>query len=601
MRRWLSMALAVACCVPALGQQYLEIKSPHFAVVTDAGEQRGREIAQHFEEMRASFGILFGLSRVNLPTPLTILAVRDTKDFQQLAPRYNSKPVALTGFFRGATDRDFIVLDTSAPDPERTVYHEYAHLLLNGNLIPMPVWFDEGFAEYCSSLRVTPKQIEFGLLRNDLLEVLRTKAWMHVFQLFSVTHSSPEYNEGNRRSLFYAQSWLTVHYLMANHLTAQTNQFIDLVQNRHMDINQAIRQAYSVEPNSFENAVHNYFDVQRFTFFRAPAPAGLTTEQFEMRTLSASDWLATIADLNYHSPDAHEEGVAQFRKLLQTDPGNVLANRELGYAYLQQNEFDKAAASFEQASKGDPKDARLHYYIALLAQQQSSQSGKPPADLAGIVQHLKAAVEIDPNYGEAYQLLSWAEAMSGERAAARESIEKAVELKPRNDLYALTLAQYEVQDKQYDKVRPLLERLAGSQQPEVARYAVQALNTMERPATQSMDMPRQPITAPQWQTKNASVEDLEAKPEPKPEGPEQVLPIQYLKGELVRIDCSQKPAAIITFQAKGKSWTMFTRDRTQLVIIGADGLSCDWTNRKAAVNYRMQADGRGELVSLEVE
>lgn len=600
MRRWLSIALVVAAGAPAVAQQYLEIKSAHFAVVTDAGEKRGHDIAQHFEEMRASFGILFGLSRVNLPRPLTILALSNPKDFQALAPRFNAKPIALSGYFRRAADRDFIVLDTSAQNPEQVVFHEYAHLLLNGNVAPMPAWFDEGFAEYCSSLRVTPKQIEFGLLRNDLLDVLHTKPWMPFFQLFSVTHDSPAYNEGDRRSVFYAQSWLTVHYLMANQLTAQTNRFIDLVQNRHTDINDAIRQAFGVEPKNFENAVHNYFDVARFTFFRAPAPAGLTTEQFAVRTLSPSDWTATIADLNYHTPERRDEGIAQFKKVLQTDPGNVLANRELGYAYLQQNEFEKAAACFERASAGDPKDARLHYFIALLANQEATVSGKPPADVQGIVRHLKAAVEIDPNNGDVYQLLSWAEAMAGDREAAKDAIEKAVELRPRDDLYAVTLAQYEVQDKQYEKVRPLLERLAGSPQAEVARYAVQALNSMERPQTDSAQMLRQPVTAPQWRTKDSSIESLEAKPAPKPEAPAKVVPIQFLKGELVRVDCSQTPTAVITFQAQGRTWTMFTPNRTQLVIIGADGLSCDWTNRKAAVNYKL-ANGKAELVSLEVE
>jgi len=38
--------------------KWVEVRSPHFVVATDAGEKRGREVAQRFEQMRAIFGQL---------------------------------------------------------------------------------------------------------------------------------------------------------------------------------------------------------------------------------------------------------------------------------------------------------------------------------------------------------------------------------------------------------------------------------------------------------------------------------------------------------------------------------------------------------------
>jgi hypothetical protein len=37
------------------------------------------------------------------------------------------------------------------------------------------------------------------------------------------------------------------------------------------------------------------------------------------------------------------------------------------------------------------------------------------------------------------------------------------------------------------------------------------------------------------------------------------------------------------------------------VVMGADQLSCSWTNRKVAVNYRKNGADSGTLVSLELE
>lgn len=35
-------------------QEWVEVHSPNFSVVTDAGEKKGRQVAMRFEQMRAS-------------------------------------------------------------------------------------------------------------------------------------------------------------------------------------------------------------------------------------------------------------------------------------------------------------------------------------------------------------------------------------------------------------------------------------------------------------------------------------------------------------------------------------------------------------------
>ena len=44
--------------------QWVEVRSPNFSVVTDAGEKRGREVAMRFEQMRAVFGALMTKANV---------------------------------------------------------------------------------------------------------------------------------------------------------------------------------------------------------------------------------------------------------------------------------------------------------------------------------------------------------------------------------------------------------------------------------------------------------------------------------------------------------------------------------------------------------
>src|SRR5438477_6486428 len=129
--------------------EWVEVHSPHFSVVTDAGEKRGREVAMRFEQMRAVFGSLMVKAKVNIPVPLQIIAFRNSKELRQIAPLWNGKPIQLAGLFQGGTDRSFIMLDMSVENPWTVVFHEYAHQLLNGTLTAVvDPGFEEGFAEY---------------------------------------------------------------------------------------------------------------------------------------------------------------------------------------------------------------------------------------------------------------------------------------------------------------------------------------------------------------------------------------------------------------------------------------------------------------------
>src|SRR6202522_1471697 len=91
--------------------QWVEVRSPNFSVVTDAGEKRGREVAMRFEQMRAVFGALMTNSKVNLPVPLQIAAFRNAKEWRQFAPLFNGKPIEAAGLFQQRSDGSFLLLD----------------------------------------------------------------------------------------------------------------------------------------------------------------------------------------------------------------------------------------------------------------------------------------------------------------------------------------------------------------------------------------------------------------------------------------------------------------------------------------------------------
>lgn len=133
--------LALAFCVRSQAgntppSPWLEVRSGHFIVVTDAGDKKGREIALRFEQMRSVFGILLGKQKLNQSVPLTILAFKSDKSYYQLAPLRQGQPIDAPGFLIRGDDQDFVALNLFEPDSWRAVAHDFALMQLNYNYPP---------------------------------------------------------------------------------------------------------------------------------------------------------------------------------------------------------------------------------------------------------------------------------------------------------------------------------------------------------------------------------------------------------------------------------------------------------------------------------
>src|SRR4029077_8870301 len=261
---------------------WLEIHSAHFTVITDAGDRKGREVALRFEQMRAVFATLLGKDRLNLPVPLTILAFKNDKSYYQLAPLRNGQPIDTPGFFLPGNDQNFILLNLFVDEPWRAVAHDFAHMFLNYNYPPAQGWFDDGIAEYFASLRVNDKQVEIGgdpelrpsvtqdLLQNQrdthppksLTELLGAQVWLSIPDLFTLKHDASTSAEGTHNTLFYAESWMVMHYLLNQRKLAETGTYFDLVLNQNVPVEEAIQKAYGMTSEQFEKAVKDYFHSQ---------------------------------------------------------------------------------------------------------------------------------------------------------------------------------------------------------------------------------------------------------------------------------------------------------------------------------------------------
>src|ERR1700687_425151 len=256
--------------------KWMEVHTAHFSVITDAGDKPGREVALRMEQMRSVFGQLLLKDKLTMPVPITVIALKSDKQYGMVAP---AKQSTAGGFYVPGSDRVYIVLNLFEADPWRAVAHPLAHYLLNYNYPPAQGWFDEGLAEYFGSIRID-KQVEIGgdpdiapegheevleEIRRDpnrpqsLTQLLSSPVWLSMVDLFSMKHDGSGTREGTHNTLYYAQSWMVVHYLVNKNQMPEAGTYFDLVLNQKLPVEKAMVQAFDMSSEQMEEAVKTYF------------------------------------------------------------------------------------------------------------------------------------------------------------------------------------------------------------------------------------------------------------------------------------------------------------------------------------------------------
>jgi tetratricopeptide (TPR) repeat protein len=650
---------------------WLEVHSTHFTIITDAGDKKGREVALRFEQMRAVFSNLLTKDRLNQPVPLTILAFKNDKSYYQLAPLRSGQPIDVPGFFLPGEDQDFIVLNLFEDEPWRAVAHDFAHMLLDYNYPPAQEWFDEGLAEYFSSIRVDNRKVEIGgdpelrpsasenLLQSQvdarppksLTELLGDKVWLSIPDLFSMRYDASSYREGSHHTMFYAESWMVMHYLINQKKLPETGGYFDLVLNQHVPVDEAIQKAYGMTPAQFEQAVRDYFhsqtalstavDATRQNNPNAPAasaqpyhfpvPVGPDDVTINSNPLPEADARAICAGIEVRIPERREAGLKDLEALATTPTsvqsrksaekkaddqsltlatGNEIAHRALAWDHIEHGEFNEAASELSDAASLNQSDLWIRYYLSVLKYRMAEARHADIQGLANMMQDLRAVLDWYPEFADAYDLMGVARMEGGGATAAMQAERAAMQLSPRNELYMFHQAQIYIAAKQWPAAQALLDRLKASGNPQIvaqAREKLEQVGTERKYGIPVASQQASPKLAPQKSPFDVLEQDAAQRAAAsqtagtqQEDGAASRRPAKFLKGRLISVDCSHDPVALLTVVAASGTLKLRAPDYKSLIVIGADEFSCDWQNRQVTVNYRPGGASDGDLISLEL-
>jgi tetratricopeptide (TPR) repeat protein len=627
--------------------KWIEVHTAHFSVITDAGEKRGREVALRMEQMRAVFGQLLLKDKLKMPVPITVIALKSDKQYGMVAP---AKQSMAGGFYAPGPDRVYIVLNLFEADPWRAVAHPLAHYLVNYNYPPAQGWFDEGLAEYFGSIQIG-KQVEIGgdpelapewhedvfeEIRRDprtpqsLTQLLSSPVWLSMVDLFSMKHDGSGTREGTHNTLYYAQSWMVVHYLVNKNKMPEAGTYFDLVLNQKVPVEKAMVQAFDMSPEEMEEAVKIYFKSLSglgIALDQAKKPIAdpvntqpdhfalpFDTDEIGMTATSVKDEdaRAVIDDVTARVPEHRDQALRDLQQLTADPKDNEAAHRGLAGDDLRQKKFDAAADELEKATELNPQDPWIWYYRAALKYQKAQATRQEMQGLPNMMQDLRAVADWYPELADAYNMLGMARVEGGGINSALEAQRQAIALAPRNVEYQFNLGQIYVAGKNWDLAREVFTRLKAGPDRAAASAAKQQLDDLEtlqkygvrpqRAGESAASTPAKRAGLPASAASAAEDQDDEddAAPKPVPVKPGPTGPVRFLKGKIVSSDCSKSPEATVTILSGMTTYKLHTSDYKSLQVIGEDKFSCEWTNRLVSVNYRAAGKNEGELVSVEL-
>ena len=373
---------------PSQGGRWIELTTPHLAVVTDLGDDEAHAAAVDyetaFEELRA-----VAFPRAAEGPRITIVL------FQNESERWAFRPVTSGADYIDQANGDIersptIILSAVAYPTEKWLareefLHELTHRFVAFTYGAVPIWLNEGLAQYLSTMHVEDGMATLGDLPygyrltrgyvasvGELLAVDRRTFYGNAQQTIAGE---------NARLRYYRGSWAFVHFLHNGPppIRAGFQAFI-----QRLDGGAPLRDAWRetlgrVPKAEIERGFSTYVTADSWTGTELPLhlaqPASIE-RSVPLRDEEVHLLWARLANRSLPATDPRSEE-AQLAEAERAAPGSPEVRYRRGCVALEQRHEDDAAKYFEAALADAPDEPRYLFGAleAFAAEQASGVRG----------------------------------------------------------------------------------------------------------------------------------------------------------------------------------------------------------------------------------
>jgi tetratricopeptide (TPR) repeat protein len=525
---------------------WTSVRSKNFHLVGNASEKDIRRIGVQLEQFRDALSRLLANVKAVSSTPVTVVVFKSDEAFKPF------RPANAAAYFQSGEDVNYIALVSERRDEgsRAAIFHEYVHFLIKNSTGSVPLWFNEGLAEYYSSfaIRDDDKKAIIGKPVSSHVRYLREQKMLPLETLFAVTLDSPIYNERSKQGVFYAESWALVHYLLLGNegkRAGQFKQFLELLATR-MPVETAFKQAFETDFKALEKELKQYIGRRSYPLSVKTFDEKLALDtEMQSSTLTEAEGQFYLGDLLLHTFEL-DRAEKYLQQALKLDPELALAHASLGMLNVRRERFTEAREHLQRAVAADTKNYLAHFYYAyMLSRAAGLRADSYVAEFAPETAELMRAelrktIELAPAYAESYHLLAFVNLVRGEQLdESIELIKHGMALSPGEPRFANVLAQLYMRKRDFKSARQVLGPIArntnsadpqSSAQAQSILLAITALEEQEARLQARADDPGGA------QAEGAGRVDSQAAFQqsflPKREGEEQA------RGQLLGIDCN---------------------------------------------------------------
>ena len=466
-------------------ETWISVQSKHLLVIGNGSEKEIRQVALRLEQFRSAASGILTAPEWTEKVPTTVIVFKNDESYRPFKVNENN-----AGYFQPGQDVNYITLSTEVrgeQDPYNIIFHEYTHLLVNNSIGPAPAWFNEGLAEYYSTLSFDNRRVVVGRPIQRHITLLKKVPMLSLRTLFQVDYKSPYYNEGHKQSIFYAESWALMHFLMLNkngQRAEQVRKFLQLIKER-VPTEQAFQLTFETTFEGLQNELAQYIQNGSYPVNEIEVRRKLESDTtLKSSVLSEVDAQAYLGDLLLHSNRSEAEEYLQ--RALQVEPNHGLANAALGMLRVRQSKLDQAWVYLEKAIETGTSNHLIHYYYAYALTHTVDNDVKPGAAALSPDAAVKArrgvlkAISIRPDFPDSYNLLAFINLVTNtDIDVTIETLLRVGAKFPERIDFPYMLGQLFMFKDDYVKARPLLEKVvAGNVENRVKRHAEKLLATL---------------------------------------------------------------------------------------------------------------------------
>jgi len=360
-------------------------------------------------------------------------------------------------------------LDVTGENPYQVIYHEYTHSLMALNFQSLPLWVSEGLAEFFGHATINDKDAGTGRPSVGQIMLLRENRLLPLATLLTADRHSPYYNEANKTSLFYAQSWALTHYLMIGEKSTRQPQFLKylaLEGEGVADLEAAQRALGDLK--QLEKKLEDYIHLARYFYFSVKLGGISDEKQYAARAVAEAEALAARGDFLMHS-ERFAEARPMLEEALRLDANQGLAHESLGFYYFRQGNREEASRHFADAARLDSANYLAHYYSATLSPERNAAEGSDAVET-----HLRKAIELNAEFAPAYSALAGHYAMRGIKMEnALQLAIKAAQLEPGVLFHHINAARVLLRLERAEEAEGLAQRSLKAARTENDRLMIQ--------------------------------------------------------------------------------------------------------------------------------